>query len=317
MASVGPATLYTLVSLDQEAASATRAALSALALIAVGALVLAGLGSWWLARTLSGPVDRLSTTLATMAATGQFDAALAPTGTSREVDTLIRAFNEMMSAIARADAATEASYLGTIRALAAALDARDPYTSGHSERVSAISVEMGRTMGLADSDLEVLRLGALLHDIGKIGVPDHILRKPAPLTTDELECIKTHPLIGAKIVRSIPLLAQHLPIVELHHERPDGQGYPFGLSGDAIPVVARITHVADAYDAMTSARAYRPARPSHEAVAELTRHQGTGFDPDAVTALIAALPALSGVPSSLEANVFQWSWPSRARSLAS
>ena len=106
--------------------------------------------------------------------------------------------------------------------------------------------------------MDIIRLGALLHDIGKIGVADDILRKPGPLTAEEFEQIKRHPGLGARILRQVPFLAPHLPIVELHHERPDGKGYPFGLRGDDIPLAARIVHVADAFDAMTSARAYRP-----------------------------------------------------------
>ena len=113
----------------------------------------------------------------------------------------------------------------------------------------------------------MLRLGALLHDIGKIGISDDVLRKPAPLTPEEFEMIKQHPGVGARILRSVPFLAPHIPIVELHHERPDGHGYPHGLRGDEIPLLARIVHVADAFDAMTSARAYRPARGPRRGVA--------------------------------------------------
>jgi HD-GYP domain-containing protein (c-di-GMP phosphodiesterase class II) len=144
--------------------------------------------------------------------------------------------------------------------------------------------------------------GALLHDIGKIGISDAVLRKPAPLTPAEFEQIKRHPALGARILRQVPFLAPHLSIVELHHERPDGQGYPFGLRGTDIPLAARIVHVADAFDAMTSARAYRPARRALEAIAELQRHSGTHFDPASVDALIAALPArMAGQPVLEEA----------------
>ena len=191
---------------------------------------------------------------------------------------------------------TPAAYLGAIRALAATLDARDPYTAGHSERVSALSVLMGRQMQIGDADLDVLRLGALLHDIGKIGLSDEILRKPAALTVEEYEQLKRHPAVGARILRQVPFLAPHIPIVELHHERPDGRGYPFGLRGDEIPLAARIVHVADAFDAMTSARAYRPAREPAEAIAELQRHVGTQFDPVSVEALLTALPLATTTP---------------------
>ena len=146
-------------------------------------------------------------------------------------------------------------------------------------------------MGLGERDLDVLRLGALLHDIGKIGVTDEILRKPGPLTAQEFEQIKRHPALGARILRQVPFLAPHLPIVELHHEQPDGKGYPFGLRADDIPLAARIVHVADTFDAITSARAYRPARTASEAIAELRRHTGTQFDPDSVDAICAVLPS--------------------------
>ena len=191
----------------------------------------------------------------------------------------------MIGTIKTAQAETLSAYLEAIRALAMALDARDPYTSGHSERVSALAVAIGREMRLDRATLEVLRLGALLHDIGKIGVSDNLLRKPAPLTPDEYEVIKTHPAVGSRILRHVRFLEPHLAIVELHHERPDGGGYPYGLKGDAIPLVARIVHVADAYDAITSARAYRPAMPEATGLNELRRCSGTDFDPAAVRAL--------------------------------
>jgi putative nucleotidyltransferase with HDIG domain len=196
-----------------------------------------------------------------------------------------------MRSLESAEGETRAAYVGAIRALAATLDARDPSTAGHSERVSAVSVQIGRQMGLSESELDVLRLGALLHDIGKIGVSDEILRKPGPLTAQEFEQIKRHPALGARILRQVPFLAPHLPIVELHHEQPDGKGYPFGLRADDIPPAARIVHVADAFDAITSVRAYRPARTAPEAIAELRRHLGTAFDRESVEALCAILPS--------------------------
>ena len=174
--------------------------------------------------------------------------------------------------------------------MAAALDARDPYTAGHSERVSALSVLIGSQMGLPKAELEILRLGALLHDIGKIGVSDEVLRKPGALTADEFEQIKRHPVLGARILRLVPFLAPYLPIVELHHERPDGGGYPFGLHGDQIPLAARIVHVADAFDAITSARAYRGARGASDALEELRRWVGSSFDAACVAALAEVLP---------------------------
>jgi putative nucleotidyltransferase with HDIG domain len=302
MLSSGAARIYTLTSIDAVARQATRAALVAVASIALGGFVLAAIGSFWLARILSQPIDRVSRDIATMTSRRDFGRTLALTGSSRELDTLTTAFNELIRSLAAAESETRSAYLGAIRALAAALDARDPYTAGHSERVSSLSVMIGRVMKLGTEELEVLRLGALLHDIGKIGVSDEILRKNGPLTADEFEQIKRHPALGARILRQVPFLAPHLPIVELHHERPDGRGYPFGLRGEEIPLEARIVHVADAFDAMTSARAYRAARPAAAAFAELERFSGTQFDAASVDALVEAVPS---TPELVERAVAQ------------
>jgi HD-GYP domain-containing protein (c-di-GMP phosphodiesterase class II) len=282
--------IYTLASIDAAARSATREALTSLGTVAFGAFVLAALGSLWLARTLTDPIDRLSHDIGMMTAAHDLGRMLRPPGTSRELDALAEAFNALVQGLNAAEAETRAAYVGAIRALAAALDARDPYTAGHSDRVSELSVLMGIRMRLTAGELDVLRLGALLHDIGKIGLSDAVLRKPGPLTADEYEQLKQHPTLGARILRQVPFLAAHLPIVELHHERPDGGGYPLGLRGDQIPVAARIVHVADAFDAITSARAYRPARDAASAIAELRRYAGTQFDKVSVEALAAVLP---------------------------
>jgi putative nucleotidyltransferase with HDIG domain len=296
----GAAQIFTLASIDTAAQAAERDALMSLGTVALGGFILAALGSLWLARLLTGPIDRLSGEIAMITAARDFGRMLPSTGTSRELDALAQAFNELLKGITAAEAETQSAYVGAIRALAAALDARDPYTAGHSERVSALSLQIGQQMQLSKADLDVLKLGALLHDIGKIGISDAVLRKPAPLTPAEFEQIKRHPALGARILRLVPFLAPHLSIVELHHERPDGQGYPFGLRGTDIPLAAHIVHVADAFDAMTSARAYRPARGALEAIAELQRHSGTHFDPASVDALIAALPVEMAGESVLE-----------------
>ena len=309
--SVGPAEFFALASIDAAAADATSAAFAALGWIAIVSIALGGIGSWWLANTLTRPIDQLSAAATAMSSAGRFLKPLPATGTSRELDALTNTLNALMESVATAEAETQAAYLGAIRALAAALDVRDPYTAGHSERVSALAVEMGRTMQLGDADLDILRLGALLHDIGKIGVPDEVLGKEAKLSATEFDLIRAHPVIGARILRSIPFLAAHLPIVELHHERPDGNGYPYGLTDDTIPLAARIVHVADAYDAMTSARAYRPARSPHEAIAELQRCVGTDFDRASVDALIASLPRLPAASAGFDPAAFQWAASTR------
>jgi putative nucleotidyltransferase with HDIG domain len=290
---VGDTVFYALGSIDESSRGAIAQATANLGLIAVGAIALALIGSFSLARLLAEPIGRLSTSLAAMAASHDVAARLPLSGSSREVDALTETFNALMASVAEAEAQTEAAYTGAIRALATALDARDPYTAGHSERVSVISVAIGKVLTLPADDLEVLRLGALLHDIGKIGVPDQVLMKPGPLTDAEFAAIKLHPVLGARILKSVPFLARHIPIVELHHERPDGRGYPTGLRGDDIPLAARIVHVADAYDAITSARAYRGARPSGDALRELWRCAGTEFHAEIVGALANALPGVT------------------------
>jgi putative nucleotidyltransferase with HDIG domain len=286
---LGDVRIYMLSSIDAVGRGATRSALLTLGTIALWAFVLGAFASLWLARTLTDPINRVSHAIATMTAARDFSRTVDLTGKSRELDALATSFNELMGGLSAAEAETRAAYLGTIRALAAALDARDPYTAGHSERVSQTSVVIARQLRLPEGAVSVIRLGALLHDIGKIGLPDDVLQKPEPLSADEYDQIKRHPALGARILRQVSFLEPHLPIVELHHERPDGHGYPFGLRGDDIPMAARIVHVADAYDAMTSARAYRPARPPAAAMAELHLYAGTQFDPDCVRALHEAL----------------------------
>jgi putative nucleotidyltransferase with HDIG domain len=293
IAHIGTARIYALSSVDAASAAALTRLNVVLAAVAMGAFGLALLGSVWLAQRLSRPIEQLSRALDQMAAARDLTTPLPETGSSRELDLLTTTFNQLMASVVDAESRTEAAYAGAIRALAAALDARDPYTAGHSERVSVLSVAIGRVLRLPDADIEVLRLGALLHDIGKIGIPDHVLRKPGPLTDEEFEAITAHPVVGARILRTIPFLLPHVDIVELHHERPDGRGYPKGLRGDDIPLLARIVHVADAYDAITSARAYRQGRSSAEALRELWRCAGTEYHAEIVGALARALPRLA------------------------
>lgn len=287
--SLGDVRFLALSSVDAMARPAMGEALRAVAALAGLALLLSALASVWLARALTRPIDTLSGELERMAADCETPARLTVGGTSRELDLLATRFNGLLDALAAAAEETRSAYVSAIRALAAALDARDPYTAGHSERVSDLSVRLGVRLGLPDDELQVLRVGALLHDIGKIGVPDAILQKPGPLTPAEIERIKIHTTLGARILAHVPFLSPHIPIVELHHERPDGRGYPHGLAGKAIPRLARIVHVADAYDAMTTARSYRGARPPAEAVAEICRGAGTEFDAAVAQALAAEL----------------------------
>jgi putative nucleotidyltransferase with HDIG domain len=309
MFAIGDTSALAVDSLTEPRRAADR---EAWAVVATFSIVLVGLGgaaSLWLARTLSRPLDDLSRTLGQMATSRQFTVRLARPGTSRELDALTDTFNDLMRSLTVAEGETRSAYVGAIRALAVALDARDPYTAGHSERVSSLAVAIGRQMAIPAPDMDVLRLGALLHDIGKIGIADSVLGKPGPLTAEEFESIKTHTRVGARILRPVPFLAAHLPIVELHHERPDGKGYPHGLLGDEIPLLARIVRVADAFDAMTSARAYRPARAAGEALGELWRHAGTQFDTTVVEAFASAWPAIVA-QSTATPSAAAWRGPS-------
>jgi putative nucleotidyltransferase with HDIG domain len=283
--------VYAMMSIDESAQTILADTRRALALVGLLALVFSGVATLGLSRAVARPIGTLTQSLTSLTASHALDTAIARTGSSLEVDTLTDTFNHLMSTLASAEAETRSAYVGAIRALALALDARDPYTAGHSDRVSAMSAAVGHQLGLSEDDLDVLRLGALLHDIGKIGISDDVLRKPGPLTDVEFEAIKEHPTTGARILRSVAFLAPHLPIVELHHERPDGKGYPHGLRGEEIPLHARIVHVVDAFDAMTSARAYRPARGAAEALQELWRCAGTQFDAEVVQALAQTIPS--------------------------
>ncbi len=174
------------------------------------------------------------------------------------------------------------SYFQTIKALANAIEARDRYTAGHTDRVYRFAKVIARKMGWNMTRLAQLKTGCLLHDIGKIGVPDAILNKPEFLTDYERNIMMKHPEMGARILKSIPFLEEIIPYILYHHERFDGQGYPFGLKGKDIPVEGRLLAVVDTFDAITSDRPYRPGRPPEAALEELAIHSGTQFDPDIV-----------------------------------
>ncbi|MFI9647311.1 HD-GYP domain-containing protein [Streptomyces sp. NPDC052040] len=182
-----------------------------------------------------------------------------------------------------------AAHRATVRALVRAVDLKDRYTRGHSERVGQASMMIARELGLDDRRVEVLRLAGTLHDIGKLGVPTRLLRKEGPLTHEERRIIELHPEYGDEIVRGIGFLGEARDAILHHHERLDGSGYPCGLSGRRIPEAARVVAVADAFDAMTSTRSYRRARPVEAALEELRRCAGTQFDPEVVRALVRAL----------------------------
>jgi len=178
---------------------------------------------------------------------------------------------------------------GTLEALARAIDAKSPWTAGHSGRVTATSLKIGRAMGRSRKQLEVLHRGALLHDIGKLGISVQVLDKPGRLEADEYRQIQAHPSIGGRILEPISAFADIMPIVTDHHERFDGKGYPNGLAGEEIHINARILAVADTYDAMTSDRPYRKGRDVEAAVAEIWNEAGSQFDPKVVEAFLVAM----------------------------
>lgn len=179
--------------------------------------------------------------------------------------------------------------LGTLKALTAAVDAKDSYTASHSLGVTDYVVILGRRLGCDEAEIELLERAALLHDIGKIGVPEEILLKPSKLSADEFSAVKRHSTAGSKIIESIPFLQALVPLIRHHHEHWNGLGYPDGLVGEQIPKLARILAVADAFHAMTSDRPYRQAMMLAEARQEVMRGRGTQFDPHIVDALIDAI----------------------------
>ncbi|MEV6687955.1 HD-GYP domain-containing protein [Streptomyces sp. NPDC051578] len=181
------------------------------------------------------------------------------------------------------------AHQATIRALVQAVDIKDRYTRGHSERVGQASAMIARELGMPDERMEVVRIAGILHDVGKLGVPTRLLRKNGPLTPEERRVIELHPEYGHEMVRGIGFLGEARSAILHHHERVDGSGYPYGLAGEQIPEPARVVAVADAFDAMTSTRSYSRARPVPVALAELERCAGTHFDPAMVRALVDAI----------------------------
>jgi putative nucleotidyltransferase with HDIG domain len=232
-----------------------------------------------------------------------------PVAVKNEIGDLAYTFNHMSRELAGYDAENrrliaelEAGWVATITSLASAIDAKDPYTRGHSQRVSELAVEIGRELGLSGRELDALSWGGLLHDIGKIGVPEAILGKAAKLTDAEREVMRAHPEIGAEIVRGAEFLREGAKAVLHHHERWDGGGYPLRLAGEQIPLAARIVGAADTFDAITSDRPYQPAKTTGAALDILGRLRGTQLDPRVHDALVAVLRRRAGAaPEAAEA----------------
>ncbi len=179
-------------------------------------------------------------------------------------------------------------FIGTVKGLAAAIDGKDPYTRGHSERVSRFSIAIAQRLGVPDDEVEKIRISALLHDVGKIGIDDSILKKPSALTDEEYEVMKKHPQKGYKIMSQIPAMKEFLPGMYMHHEMVDGKGYPQGLKGDEIPLMGKIVAVADTFDAMTTERPYQKAMKFDDALARIESFVNTRYDAEVVAALVAA-----------------------------
>ncbi len=211
-----------------------------------------------------------------------------------EIGELAHTFNVMsdelerfIEDLKRAAEENKELFMGSIQMLAGAVDEKDPYTRGHSDRVTRYSLLIAKEMNQPESFLEILRVSAQLHDVGKIGIEDHILKKPGALTEEEFEVMKTHTTKGANILRPVTQLAEMLPGIELHHEALDGRGYPYGLQGDQIPLLARVIAVADTFDALTTNRPYQKEHTPDQALQIIKNLAGKRLDPEAVNALLA------------------------------
>ncbi len=260
------------------------------------AATLALLCGFYFADKLTRPVRELAAG-ATRIAGGDFTRRVKVLGRT-ELGELGSSFNQMTDRIEcfvqdlqRSADENRELFLGTVKALAAAIDGKDPYTRGHSERVSRFSVATAEGLGLNEDEIEKIRISALLHDVGKIGIDDRILKKPSALDDQEFEVMKTHPQKGYKIMSQIPAMREFLPGMYMHHEMINGQGYPQGLKGDELPMQARVVSVADTFDAMTTERPYQAAMELEAALTRLKSFVGTRYDARVVAAFIAACEA--------------------------
>ena len=286
-----------IVQVDEEKAyySAIRMRDQSLGLVAVVAVLALVLGTLF-AGEISRPIHELAHGARRLAG-GDYGTRVS-VRSHNEVGTLADAFNQMgeeiqkaVEQIRQAAARNKELFLGSIRMLANAIDEKDPYTRGHSERVAFYSALIARHMGMPPDEVEKVHLSGIIHDVGKIGIEDKILRKPAALTEDEYEIMKQHPRKGEKILEAVPLLKQMAGSGLMHHENVDGSGYPDGLKGNQIPLLGRIVSVADAFDAMTTDRPYSKAMTFEAALARLRFLAGKKFDPECVTAIEKAATA--------------------------
>jgi putative nucleotidyltransferase with HDIG domain len=281
-------TLRSLQSLDSVNGPVQSVLRQAFLIASLGALFAAAALSFFSSRSIVQPIAAVVSSLRQSEETGTLPSFQSNPASIHEIRELIESFARAAAAVRESRENLQQAYVEFIGSLAGALDARDDYTAGHSRRVSEYSCVIAEALDITGTDLEVIRVGALLHDIGKIGVMDSVLRKPSKLTNDEMALVQQHPSIGRRILEGVRGFQSYLPIVELHHENWDGTGYPLHLSDVKVPLCARIVHVADAYDAMTSARSYRSALSHDTAMRELKRYAGIQFDPEVVRALVSA-----------------------------
>jgi putative nucleotidyltransferase with HDIG domain len=282
-------------SLDQAQIDTGVTELNRQALAFVSVVILAAvLVGYFFAVGISGPIRGLAASTRAISR-GEFHQRSPVRGAS-EISELAENFNKMAGDIEeyieRLKEAAEENrelFIGSIRMLAAAIDEKDPYTRGHSGRVAKYSMLIGQELGLSAAELDKLRIAALLHDVGKIGVEDRVLKKPGSLTPEEFGLMKQHTVKGANIMRPVSQLKEMLPGIELHHEHMDGRGYPYGLQGQQIPMMARIIGVADTLDAMTTNRPYQSAMDLEYALDRIRALTGSKFDAVVVTALDSAV----------------------------
>ncbi len=280
---------YTLLSFENvdEATAPIQLKLRTLFIeLAIACVLVAFLCSVGSSNSIVNPIAAVVSHLRNAARTGKLRELEPQSSTIVEIQELAEIYNRAAISVRAAGERLESAYLQFVGSLANALDARDRYTAGHSRRVSELSCAVASALQMPEQQVEQIRVGALLHDIGKIGVADSVLQKPGRLTAEEFAQVKEHPVIGRRILEGVGGFADYLPAVELHHENWDGTGYPKGLRGFETPMDARIIHVADAYDAMTTNRSYRSGMTHEAAISELMRYSGIQFDPEVVAAFV-------------------------------
>jgi len=267
------------------AGATTRTSMSIVFGIVISAVLIIG---YLLAHRITRPIQQL-VAAARLVAAGNLETR-SGVQSSDEIGLLAHSFDQMTESLAESAERLRLRHISTIQAVTSAVAARDPYTLGHSIRVGRLASTLGRQLGLSEDILGQIEIGGYLHDIGKVGVRDSILLKPGPLTLDEQVAIDRHTLVACRILESVDLSPEVWDFVRSHHERLDGSGYPNGLRGEEIPLVARIAAVADVYDAMTTDRPYRAALDPEVALAELKSQAGNLLDTGIVDALAAILP---------------------------